>query len=103
MSVITVNYDNFKNDVLDNDKTVIIDFWAEWCGPCKMISPLVEELSEEIKDVIFCKINVDDEPAIASAYQIVSIPTLIKMRGGKIIDTSVGYAGKETLKQWILK
>lgn len=103
MAVTKVDQTNFKTEVLDSKKTVILDFWAEWCGPCKMISPLVDELSDELTDIHFCKINVDDEPALAGAFGIVSIPTLIKIKDGKSVDQSVGYAGKESLRAWIKK
>lgn len=103
MSVLKIDHTNFKNEVSESEQTVILDFWAEWCGPCRMISPLVEELSEELPDIKFCKINVDEEPALAGAFGIVSIPTLIKVRNGKNIDQSVGYVGKDLLKSWILK
>lgn len=103
MSVIKVDHSNFKEIVADSNKTVILDFWAEWCGPCKMIAPIVEELSEKYSEITFCKVNVDDEPAIAAAYGIMSIPTLIKFKGGKAVDQNVGYAGKEILEAWIVK
>lgn len=100
MAVIKVDHSNFKEIVSDSKNTVILDFWAEWCGPCKMIAPLVEEISETHPEITFGKVNVDDEPAIAAAYGIVSIPTLIKFKDGKIADTQVGYAGKEMLEAW---
>lgn len=103
MSVIKVDYTNFKTEISDYSGKVILDFWASWCGPCSMISPIIDGLSEELTDVKFCKVNVDDEPAIAAAYGIVSIPTLIKFQNGKNIDVNVGYSGKEVLKNWIEK
>lgn len=103
MAVIKVDHSNFKEIISENKGTVILDFWAEWCGPCKMIAPLVEEISEKHSEITFCKVNVDDEPAIAAAYGIVSIPTLIKFNAGKVVDQNVGYAGKEILEAWIIK
>ncbi|MBQ9945646.1 MAG: thioredoxin [Clostridia bacterium] len=103
MAVLKVDHSNFKQTVSDNPGKVILDFWAEWCGPCKMIAPLVEEISEAHPEITFCKVNVDDEPAIAAAYGIMSIPTLIKFEGGKAVDQNVGYSGKEILEAWILK
>ncbi len=100
MSVLKVDHSNFKETVSDSKGTVILDFWAEWCGPCKMIAPFVEELSETHPGIAFCKVNVDDEPAIAAAYGIVSIPTLIKFKDGKVVDQHVGYAGKDMLEAW---
>lgn len=103
MSVIKVDHSNFKETVSDNKGTVILDFWAEWCGPCMMIAPIVEEISEAHPEITFCKVNVDDEPAIAAAYGIMSIPTLIKFKDGKMIDQNVGYSGKEILEAWIVR
>ena len=103
MSVIKVDHSNFKEVVSDNKGTVILDFWAEWCGPCMMIAPIVEEISETHPEITFCKVNVDDEPAIAAAYGIMSIPTLIKFKDGKMIDQNVGYSGKEILEAWIVR
>ncbi|MBR2411512.1 MAG: thioredoxin [Clostridia bacterium] len=103
MAVIKVDHSNFKEIVSENKNTVILDFWAEWCGPCKMIAPLVEEISEKHPEITFCKVNVDDEPAIAAAYGIVSIPTLIKFKDGKAVDQNVGYSGKEILEAWIVR
>ena len=103
MAVIKVDHSNFKEVVSESKGTVILDFWAEWCGPCMMIAPLVAELSEKHPEITFCKVNVDDEPAIAAAYGIVSIPTLIKFKGGKEADRSVGYAGEAMLEAWAVK
>ncbi len=103
MAVIKVDHSNFKEIVAENKGTVILDFWAEWCGPCMMIAPLVAELSEKHPEITFCKVNVDDEPAIAAAYGIVSIPTLIKFKGGKEADRNVGYAGEAMLEAWAVK
>ena len=103
MAVIKVDHSNFKELVSDSKGTVILDFWAEWCGPCKMIAPLVEEISEVHPEITFAKVNVDDEPAIAAAYGIMSIPTLIKFRDGKAVDQNVGYSGKEILEAWIIR
>ena len=103
MAVIKVDHSNFKELVSDSKGTVILDFWAEWCGPCKMIAPLVEEISEVHPEITFAKVNVDDEPAIAAAYGIMSIPTLIKFRDGKAVDQNVGYSGKEILEAWIVR
>ncbi len=103
MSVLKIDHSNFKETVSDSNGTVIVDFWAEWCGPCKMIAPLVEEISQAHPEITFGKVNVDDEPAIAAAYGIMSIPTLIKFRDGKMVDQNVGYVGKDILEAWIIK
>ncbi len=103
MAVIKVDHSNFKEIISDSRGTVILDFWAEWCGPCKMIAPLVEEISEAHPEITFAKVNVDDEPAIAAAYGIMSIPTLIKFKDGKAVEQNVGYSGKEMLEAWAVR
>ena len=77
MAIIEVNKDNFEEEVLKSDKKVLVDFWADWCGPCKMLSPVIDKLAEELEDVKVCKVNVDTEPTISIEYNIMSIPTLI--------------------------
>lgn len=103
MSVLKIDHSNFKETVSENKGIVIVDFWAEWCGPCKMIAPLVEEIAQAHPEITFGKVNVDDEPAIAAAYGIMSIPTLIKFRDGKMVDQNVGYMGKDILEAWVIK
>ena len=103
MALIHVTKENFESEVLKSEVPVLVDFFAQWCGPCKMIAPLVEEISEKHPEITFCKVNVDDEPAIAAAYGIVSIPTLIKFKDGKAVDQNVGYSGKEILEAWIVR
>ena len=77
MAIIEVNKDNFEEEVLKSDKKVLVDFWADWCGPCKMLSPVIDKLAEELEDVKVCKVNVDTEPTISIEYNIMSIPTLL--------------------------
>ena len=101
--ITNITKENFEAEVLQADKPVLVDFWASWCGPCMMIAPLVAELSEKHPEITFCKVNVDDEPAIAAAYGIVSIPTLIKFRGGKELDRNIGYAGEAMLEAWAVR
>lgn len=87
------------DQLLKDNKSVFVDFYADWCGPCKMVGPLVEELSEEEKDVTFVKVNVDENPDIAQRYGIMSIPTLIAFKDGEIAGSILGFQPKEALKQ----
>lgn len=96
-----LNNDSFEQ-AIKSSKPVLVDFWAEWCGPCRMLIPIMEELSEELKDSIeIYKCNVDECPDIASSFNIRSIPTLIIFKDGEIVDISNGAASKATVKQWI--
>jgi thioredoxin 1 len=89
------------DDVLSSNKSVFVDFYADWCGPCKMVSPIVEKLAEENTGIVFIKVNVDENPDIAQRYGIMSIPTLIAMKDGKPVQTSVGFKPKEELEDMI--
>jgi len=97
MAVVTVTTENFEAEVIQSDKPVIVDFWADWCGPCKRLSPAVEELSEETSEIKLCKVNVDEQPDLASRFQIMSIPTLISFKNGNIYKTSVGLITKHAI------
>ncbi len=96
--------EQWQNEVMNSDKPVFVDFWAEWCGPCRMVSPTVEELSKEYKDKVnFVKVNVDQNNELASKYNIISIPTLAIFGDGKVIAQTAGAASKESLRTYIDK
>ncbi|MBQ7131668.1 MAG: thioredoxin [Oscillospiraceae bacterium] len=96
---ITLTAENFEKEVLNSQKCVLVDFWATWCGPCRMIAPIIEEIAEEYADSIKVgKVNVDEQGAIAAAYNIDSIPTIIVFENGKIKNKAVGYRTKEQLE-----
>ncbi|MBQ8532306.1 MAG: thioredoxin [Clostridia bacterium] len=97
MSVLTVNKDNFETAVQNSEKTVLVDFWASWCGPCRMVSPIVDEIAEENPQYLVAKVNVDEEPELAQKFGIQSIPTLIVFKDGKIADKMIGVRSKEQI------
>ena len=101
MAIIKVSNSNFEEEVLNSDKKVVVDFWADWCGPCKMLGPVIDELSEELTDIKFCKVNVDEEEELAVKYKIMSIPSVLIFEGGKLIDTSMGFKPKAALAEFI--
>lgn len=97
MSVVHITKDNFQSVVLESDKKVLLDFWATWCGPCKMIAPIVEQIAEERSDILVGKIDVDSQMELAVQFGIVSIPTLVVMEKGQIVEKSVGYQPREEI------
>ena len=102
MSVIAISEKSFEEEVVNSNIPVLIDFWAEWCGPCKEISPILEEISDEMKDKIkIVKINIDENPNLPSQYNVQSIPTLIILKKGELIATKVGSSVKSELLSWI--
>ncbi len=101
MSIINLTKDSYHNEVMETEKVVVIDFWATWCGPCKMMAPVVEEVAKDYPDVKVCKINVDEEPELSNAFKIVSIPTIVVIKNGEIIDSVVGYRPKEDIEKII--
>ena len=101
MAVVQITKDNFKTLVQESAKPVLLDFWAVWCGPCKMIAPIVEAIAEEREDIVVGKVNVDDEMDLASAFGIASIPTVVLVKDGKIAATAVGYRPKADLEKML--
>lgn len=97
MSVVELNINNFDSEVLNSDKPVLVDFWASWCGPCRMVSPIVDEIANENSDIKVCKVNVDDNQELAEKYNVMSIPTLIVFKDGKIANQMVGAKPKNQI------
>lgn len=97
MSVVTITQDNFENEVMKSTVPVLIDFWAGWCGPCKMLSPVIEEIADEVSDKKICKVNVDEQPELARKFGVMSIPTLVVMDKGEIVKKSLGVQPKNSV------
>lgn len=97
MSAIKITAENYENEVLNSDKPVLLDFWAAWCGPCKMVSPLVDEIALENTDIKVGKINVDEQPELAAKFGVMSIPTLVVMENGKEVNRSIGAMPKASI------
>lgn len=96
--MIVINKENFKNEIEEHDGLAVIDLYADWCGPCRMLAPTLSELEAENPDVKFCKINVDDEPELARAFNVTSIPMIAFVKDNTFVDVSVGYVPKSTLQ-----
>ncbi|MCP4319945.1 MAG: thioredoxin [Hyphomicrobiales bacterium] len=102
MATVKVDTSNFQSEVLEAAEPVVVDFWAEWCGPCKMIAPSLEEISSEMEGKIkVAKVNIDENPDIAAQYGVRSIPTLAMFKGGEVADIKVGASPKSALSSWI--
>lgn len=102
MSVIHLTKENFTQEVLHTSVPVLVDFWAPWCGPCRMVSPMIDQIAQELKgSAKVCKINIDEQPELASAFGVMSIPTLLVIQNGKVIDQSVGLKAKEQIKSML--
>lgn len=97
MSIIHANAENFENEVLKNKKTVILDFYADWCGPCRMLAPVLEKIDAEREDIAIAKVNVDNEPSLAEAFGVTSIPAIFVLKNGEVVNQGVGFMPKEKL------
>ena len=97
MSVLTIAQNNFEREVLKSDKPVLLDFWASWCGPCRMLSPVVDEIAEENPQIKVGKINVDEEGDLAASFGVMSIPTLVVIKNGQVVNQSVGVVPKQKI------
>lgn len=97
MAVLHLTKENFESEVMQSDKPVFIDFWADWCGPCQMVAPVVEEIANEVTDVKIAKVNVDEEMELAQKYGVMSIPTMVLIKNGEVVNTTVGAQPKEDI------
>lgn len=101
MKAIKITKDNFENEVVKSDKPVLLDFWAEWCGPCRMVAPIVDEIADENDEIKVGKVNVDEEGELATTFGVMSIPTLVVMKGGKVITKAVGARPKDDILKMV--
>jgi len=103
MSALTITKENFQSQVIGSDAPVLLDFWAPWCGPCRMVSPTVDEIAKEHTDIRVGKVNVDEQPELAAKYGVTGIPTLIVFKGGKVFNQSIGAVPKNAILQLLGK
>ena len=97
MSAININKNNFSEEVVNSEQKILLDFWAPWCGPCRMVAPILDEIAKERSDIKVGKVNVDEQPELASQFGVMSIPTLVVMQGGKIVNQAVGVRPKDQI------
>lgn len=98
MATVNVTEQNFENEVLQAEQTVLVDFWAAWCGPCKMLSPIIDQIAEEMPGIKVCKVNIDEQPSLAVKYKVMSIPTLFVFKNGEQVNQVIGVQSKEEIK-----
>lgn len=101
MSVIEITKENFQSEVVESKEPVLVDFWAEWCGPCKMVSPIIDEIAGEVTGVKVCKVNVDEQMELASQFRVMSIPTLMVFKDGQVVQSTVGAKPKAEILKMI--
>ena len=97
MKAMHINKDNFHKEVLNSEKPVLLDFFASWCGPCRMVAPILDEIAAERQDIKVCKVDIDEQPELASRYRVMSVPTLMVMKDGKIVEQSIGARPKHQI------
>ena len=97
MSALNINKNNFQDEVMNSDSPVLLDFWAPWCGPCRMVGPILEEIAAERSDIRVGKVNVDEQPELAGQFGVMNIPTLVVMKGGKVVSQAMGARPKEQI------
>lgn len=97
MSAININTNNFQSEVMDSEKPVLLDFWASWCGPCRMVVPIIEEIGEERSDIVVGKVNVEEQQDLVRQFRVMSIPTLVVIKDGKVVNRSVGAKSKDEI------
>ncbi len=103
MAIVHVTTDSFEKEVMQADKPVLVDFWASWCGPCRMLAPVIDQLGDELEDVKVCKVDVDSEPSLATKFGVMSIPTLMVFKDGQTVESSLGVQSKATILKMLGK